>query len=97
MPEKGLSLLVQQTEMKDSQNLTKSWQTKSSIRGGDYGVYDYDDHYDIKHTGRLQQQLTNPGHQQTDITFCSPVRVRILATGLAVISSATGPTEYLKY
>jgi len=35
---------------------------KSSIRSGDCGDYDYDDHYDIKHTGRLQQQPTNPGH-----------------------------------
>jgi len=38
----------------------KKWQTKSSRCGGDCG--DYDDHYDIKHTGRLQQQPTNPDH-----------------------------------
>jgi len=50
------------TEGKDRQNPTKRWQTKSSIRGGDCGDYDYDDHYDIKHNGRLQQQPTNPGH-----------------------------------
>jgi len=92
------------TEGKVRENLTRRWQTKSSIRGGDY---DYDDHYDIKHTGRLQQQPTNPGHSQSEITFCSPVRARISArirvlwfcacTGLAVVSSATGPTECIKY
>ena len=47
------------TEGKDRENPKKRWQTKSSIRGGDCGDYDNDDHY---HTGRLQQQPTNPGH-----------------------------------
>ena len=82
---------------------------KSRIRGGDSGDYDYnyDDYYDIKHTGRLKQYPTNPGHSQTDITFYSPVRARIsdrirvpwfcAGTVLAVVSSATGPTECLKY
>jgi len=50
------------TEGKGRENLTRRWQTKGSIRGGDCGDYDYDNHYDIKHTGRLQQQPTNPGH-----------------------------------
>jgi hypothetical protein len=31
-------------------------------RGGDFGDYDYDDHYEIKHTRQLQQQPTNPDH-----------------------------------
>lgn len=72
---------------------------------GDCGDYDYDYHYHIKYTGRLQQQPTNPGHLQTDITLCSPVRARISATvrvmwfcagtGLAAVSSATGPAECL--
>ena len=44
-------------EGKGRQNPTKRWETKSSIRGGDY-----DDHYNIKHTGQLQQQPMNPGH-----------------------------------
>ena len=37
---------------------------KSTIRGGDCGDYDYNDLYDIKHTGQLQQYLTNPGHSK---------------------------------
>ena len=48
------------TEAKVRENPTKGWQTKSSIRGGDCGDYDYDDHCDIKHAGQLQQQPTNP-------------------------------------
>jgi len=77
------------------------------MRGSDCGDYDCDDHYHIKHTWQLQQQPTNSGHSQTEITFCSAVRARISArirvfwfcagTGLAVVSSATGPTECLKY
>jgi len=98
-----------ETEGKSREDLTENWQTKSRIRGGDSGDYDYnyDDYYDIKHTGRLQQYPTNPGHSQTDITFYSPVRARIsdrirvpwfcAGTVLAVVSSATGPTECLKY
>ena len=37
---------------------------KSTIRGGDCGDYDYDydDNCEIKHTGRLLQQPTKPGH-----------------------------------
>jgi len=50
------------TEGKVRENPTGRWQTESSIRGGDCGDYDYDDHYDMQHTGRLKQQPTNPGH-----------------------------------
>ena len=38
--------------------------TKNSIRGGDCDDYVYDDHYDIQHTGQLQQQTTNSGHSK---------------------------------
>jgi len=38
------------------------WQTKCPIRGGDCGDNVYDDHYNIKHTGSLQQQPKDPGH-----------------------------------
>jgi hypothetical protein len=48
--------------MKGIRKLSKIWQKKSSIRGSDHGDYDYDDHYDIKHTDRLQLQPTDPGH-----------------------------------
>ena len=50
------------TKGKGRENPTKRRQTKSSTPGGDCGDYDYDEHYNIKHSGRLQQQPKNPGH-----------------------------------
>jgi len=48
------------TEGKGRQNPTIRWQTNFPIRGGDCG--DYDDLYNIKHTGSLQQKTKDPGH-----------------------------------
>jgi hypothetical protein len=103
---RGISTVLA-TEGKGRQNPTKRWQTKCPMRGGDCGDYDYDDHYGIKHSGLPQKQPSNPGHSQTDSTFRSPVRAMISATirvswfcagtCLAVVSSATGPTECIKY
>jgi len=107
--ENGISVLVCKQKEKAEKNLTKRRQKKISVPGEVCGDYDYDcdDHYDIKHNGRLQQKPTNQNHSQIDITFCRPVRARVSArirvlwfctgTGLAVASSATGTTEYLKY
>jgi hypothetical protein len=62
LPENETHSLVKQRRGKPDKSLKKRCQTKSYIRGGDYGDYIYGNHYDIKHTGRLHQQLTNPGH-----------------------------------
>jgi len=62
LSENGISVLVCKQKEKSDKNPTKRWQTKSSIRGGVCGDYDYNYQYGIKHNGRLQRQPTNPGH-----------------------------------
>jgi hypothetical protein len=78
--ENGISVLVYQQKGKaDRISQTVGRQKSCSTRGDNCGYYDYGDHYDIKHICQLQKQVKNPGHSQTDITFCTPVRARILA------------------